>query len=155
MLDEIEANYCIDQTKVFAGGYSSGAWFAATLSCSHGDRINGIGMAAGGQQDELPVCKGQSAMILWAGNEGATGNPIDTPPNVAWEGSGAVRDRLITANGCMMTKTKWDPMWASCDVYDGCGKNPVVFCPHGGGHDNGNGSQINSLGFWKLFKSTW
>jgi hypothetical protein len=155
MLDDIEANYCIDQGKVFVGGYSSSAWFAATLSCSHGDRINGIAMAAGGQQDELPACKGQSAMILWAGNEGAGGNPIDTPPNVAWEGSAAVRDRLIAANGCQMTTTKWDSMWSSCNLYDGCGKNPVVFCPHGGGHDTGAGSQMNSLGFWKLFKSTW
>jgi hypothetical protein len=155
MLDDVEANYCIDRGKVFVGGYSSSAWFAATLSCSHGDRINGIAMAAGGQQDELPPCKGQSAMILWAGNEGASGNPIETPPDVEWEGSAAVRDRLIAANGCQMTTTKWDPMWPSCNLYDGCGKNPVVFCPHGGGHDTGAGSKMNADGFWKLFKSTW
>jgi hypothetical protein len=31
----------------------------------------------------------------------------------------------------------------------------VVFCPHGGGHDTGGGGQMNSQGFWKLFKSTW
>jgi hypothetical protein len=157
MLDEMEANYCVDKSKVFVGGYSSSAWFAATLSCSHGDRINGVGMAAGGQQDELPTCKGQSALLLWAGNEDAGGNPIDTPPNVAWEGSGAVRDRLIAANGCGSTTTKWDtnPAWSSCNLYANCGKNPVVFCPHGGGHDAGSGSKINSDGFWKLFKSTW
>jgi hypothetical protein len=158
MLDDIEANYCIDQGKVFVGGYSSTAWYAATLSCSHGDRINGVGMAAGGQQDELPACKGQSALLLWAGNEGAGGNPIETPPDVEWEGSAAVRDRLIAANGCSMTTTKWDntnAAWSSCNLYDNCGKNPVVFCPHGGGHDTGGDSKINADGFWKLFKSTW
>jgi hypothetical protein len=157
MLNEIEDNYCIDRGKVFVGGYSSSAWFAATLSCSHGDRLNGIGMAAGGQQDELPMCTGPAAMILWAGNEGAGGNPIETPPNVAWEGSGAVRDRLLQANGCAQTTTKWDPnpAWSSCNLYDNCGKNPVVFCPHGGGHDTGGASKINAEGFWKLFKSTW
>jgi len=157
MLNDIEANYCIDKSKVFVGGYSSTAWFAATLSCSHGHRINGIGMAAGGQQDELPPCMGESALLLWAGNEGASGNPIETPPTPRREGSGAVRDRLIAANGCSQTTTQWDtnPAWSSCQLYDDCGKNPVVFCPHGGGHDTGGGSQINSEGFWKLFKSTW
>jgi hypothetical protein len=158
MLNEIEDNYCIDQSKVFAGGYSSGAWFAATLSCSHGDRLNAVGMAAGGQQDELPMCTGPAGLLLWAGNEAASGNPIDTPPNVEWEGSGAVRDRLIAANGCANTTTKWDTAtaaWSSCNLYDNCGKNPVVFCPHGGGHDNGTGSKITSDGMWKLFKSTW
>lgn len=157
MLNEIEANYCIDKGKVFVGGYSSTAWFAATLSCSHGHRINGIGMAAGGQQDELPMCTGPAGLILWAGNEDAGGNPIETPPDVEWEGSGAVRDRLLAENGCSMTTTQWDtnPAWSSCQLYDGCGKNPVVFCPHGGGHDTGGGSQMNSEGFWKFFKSTW
>jgi hypothetical protein len=174
MLNEIEANYCVDTSKVFAGGYSSGAWFAATLSCSHGDRLNAIGMAAGGQQDELPMCTGPAGLLLWAGNEAASGNPIDTPPNVAWEGSAAVRDRLIAENGCGNTTTKWniqpnigspdpnDPTkiigtaaWSSCNLYDNCGKNPVVFCPHGGGHDPGVGSKINADGMWKFFKSTW
>lgn len=155
MLDDIEANYCIDRGKIFVGGYSSTAWFAATLSCSHGDRINGIGMMAGGEQDELPPCKGQSALLLWAGNEGPGGNPIETPPNVAWRGSAAVRDRLIAANGCSQTTTKWDNRWPSCDLYDNCGKNPVVFCPHGGGHDTGGGNGPNSQGLWDFFKSTW
>jgi poly(3-hydroxybutyrate) depolymerase len=160
MLNDIEANYCIDRGKIFVGGYSSTAWFAATLSCSHGHRINGIGMAAGGQQDELPVCTGPAALILWAGNEGCTGNPIDTCPGEAWEGSGAVRDRLISENGCNPdpnAATQWDTnsAWSSCELYANCGKNPVVFCPHGGGHDTGGGSQMNSEGFWKLFKQTW
>jgi hypothetical protein len=158
MLNDIEANYCIDKGKVFVAGYSSSAWFSATLSCSHGDRINGIGMAAGGQQDELPMCTGPAALILWAGNEDAGGNPIETPPDVEWEGSAAVRDRLIAENGCSATTTLWDasnPEWSSCQLYDDCGKNPVVFCPHGGGHDTGGGSEINAAGFWNLFKSTW
>lgn len=154
MLQEVEDQYCVDRDKVFVGGYSSTAWYAATLSCSHGDKISGIAMAAGGQQDELPPCVGSTALILWAGNEGPGGNPIETPPDVEWEGSGAVVERLKAAAGCSDTTTKWDERWPSCDVYDNCGKRPVVFCPHGGGHDTGGGG-VNSEGFWKLFKSTW
>ncbi|HET9934276.1 MAG TPA: hypothetical protein VFQ35_26420, partial [Polyangiaceae bacterium] len=154
MLNEVEANYCVDTSKVFVGGFSSSAWFAATLSCSHGDRINAIGMAAGGEQPELPTCTGPTALALWAGTED-TGNPIDAPSNVTWKGSGAVRDRLVTTNGCSRTTTDWDPRWPTCRAYDDCGKNPVVFCPHPGGHDAGGDTKINSEGFWKLFKSTW
>ncbi|HXK17776.1 MAG TPA: hypothetical protein VNG33_08235, partial [Polyangiaceae bacterium] len=34
VLAETEANFCIDTTKVFMGGYSSGAWFTALISCN-------------------------------------------------------------------------------------------------------------------------
>jgi len=158
MLNEIEANYCIDKGKVFAGGYSSTAWFVATLSCSHGHRLNGIAMAAGGQQDELPMCTGPAGLILWAATDDA-GNPIETPAGVEWEGSGAVRDRLIAENGCdpnPANTTLWDPnpAWSACRLYANCGKNPVVFCPHNYGHDAGRDG-MNSEGFWKFFKQTW
>jgi hypothetical protein len=67
-----------------------------------------------------------------------------------------VRDRLIAENGCSGANTAYDNRWPSCDVYsEGCPDNPVVFCDHGGGHDTGGGSQMNSEGFYGFFKSLW
>ena len=136
-LDDLESKYCVDTDKIFLGGYSSTGWFAATVSCSHGDRIRGIGMAAGGQQPDLMPCTGPTAAIMWV-SSGDGGNPVDAPGDAAWAGPGVVRDRLIAENGCTGATAGWDAQWPACIVYEeGCPDNPVVFCDHGGGHDNG------------------
>ncbi len=148
-LTEIETNYCVDQSRVFMSGYSSGAWFSITLSCSHGDKLRGIAVAAGGQQPVLPVCNGQVAALFYVSSKD-TGNP--TGGNT---GSIKARDRLITANGCQMTTQPWaDGRWPSCQKYEGCDQNPVVWCDHMGGHTNGQGPTDDKMateGWWKFF----
>jgi poly(3-hydroxybutyrate) depolymerase len=148
-LTEIETNYCVDPSRVFMSGYSSGAWFSITLSCSHGDKIRGIAVAAGGQQPALPACKGQPAALFYvSSNDG--GNP--TGGNT---GSIKARDRLIMSNGCQMTTMPWaDGRWPSCQKYQGCDQAPVVWCDHMGGHSNGQGGgddKMASEGWWKFF----
>jgi poly(3-hydroxybutyrate) depolymerase len=147
-LTEIENNYCVDTKNVFMSGYSSGAWFSITLSCSHGDKLRGIAVAAGGQQPALPECKGQTAALFYvSSNDG--GNPV-----AGNTGSGKARDRLIMANGCQQTSSPWDSRWPSCVKYSGCDANPVVWCDHMGGHSNGQGNndnQMASVGWWKFF----
>jgi polyhydroxybutyrate depolymerase len=152
MLNEMEASYCIDRDHVFVGGWSSTAWLASTVSCTHGDRIRAIGMAAGGQQPDLPPCQGPTAAIFWAG-QGDDANPIVAPASEAWLGSSAVRDRLIAENGCSQTTTPWDGRWPECQKYEGCDENPVVWCEHAGGHDSGGGSGITKDGFWDFFRA--
>jgi poly(3-hydroxybutyrate) depolymerase len=144
-LTEIENNYCINQDRVFMSGYSSGAWFSITLSCSHGDKLRAIAVAAGGQQPALPACKGSTAALFFvSSNDG--GNPVSGPT-----GSGLARDRLLAANGCQMTTTNWDARWPSCKRYEGCDQDPVVWCDHMGGHSNGQGEKMASDGWWKFF----
>jgi poly(3-hydroxybutyrate) depolymerase len=148
-LTEIENNYCIDPNRRFMSGYSSGAWFSITLSCSHGDKLRGIAVAAGGQQPALPACNGQVAALFYVSSND-TGNP--TGGNT---GSAKARDRLITANGCQMTTMPWaDGRWPSCQKYQGCDQNPVVWCDHMGGHTNGQQAGDDKMateGWWKFF----
>ena len=42
VLAETLANFCIDTTKVFQGGYSSGGWFSALMACNRADKIRGV-----------------------------------------------------------------------------------------------------------------
>ena len=39
LLADIEAKYCIDKSKVYVGGYSSGGWETYTLGCAAADVI--------------------------------------------------------------------------------------------------------------------
>lgn len=47
LLDELSKNYAIDQTKVYASGFSNGAFFAYALACFLNDRITAIASVAG------------------------------------------------------------------------------------------------------------
>ena len=151
VLDEVQANFCTDTSKVFVSGYSSGAWLSDLLACTAGDRIRAIGTAAGGLHADHPVCKGNPAAMLHAGtNDGA--NPI-TKLNAMGvdEGSGAARDRLLMANGCTTETKVWDPMFPYCKEYIGC-KTPVVWCQQDGvGHSNGE--EVARTGWWKFWSS--
>jgi len=158
VLNEIEANYCIDKSKIFVSGYSSGGWLSNLLSCSHGDRIRAIGTAAGGLGSNHPECKGSLAAIMHAStNDDA--NPIvniDEETGID-EGSGAARDRLLMVNGCDMTSTPWipagetEPPWDFCSLYTGCDNgNDVVWCEEENvGHSNGG--QVSSQGWWQFW----
>ena len=47
LIDEISSDYNIDPARVYACGYSNGAFFAYALACFHGDKIAAIGSVAG------------------------------------------------------------------------------------------------------------
>jgi poly(3-hydroxybutyrate) depolymerase len=146
-LTEIESNYCVDEDRVFASGYSSGGWLSITLSCSHGDKLRGIAIAAGGQQPVLPTCTGPVAALFFV----SSGD--DTNPIGGATGSGVARDRLLATNGCSMNldPNPWDARWPYCKKYTGCDQNPIVWCDHGGGHSNGQAEKVASDGWWKFF----
>lgn len=47
MLDQVEATQCIDTSRVYASGFSDGAYMASALACSLSDRITAIGAVSG------------------------------------------------------------------------------------------------------------
>jgi polyhydroxybutyrate depolymerase len=153
VLAEIQANYCTDLGRVFVSGYSSGAWLSNLLACYHGDKIRGIGTAAGGFRPPVAECVGQVAAIMHAGTMDDA-NPISRLDDNGVEyGSIAGRDRLIEVNGCTPGMSEpWDAMYSDCVVFkDGCEANPVVWCEENTGHSNGG--QVSASGFWKFWSS--
>ena len=52
LIDEISSNYNIDSARVYACGYSNGAFFSYALACYHSDRIAAIGSVAGTMMEE-------------------------------------------------------------------------------------------------------
>jgi polyhydroxybutyrate depolymerase len=43
LLDHLERTYCIDRSRVFATGFSNGAWFSTLLACLLPERVAGSG----------------------------------------------------------------------------------------------------------------
>lgn len=150
VLAETLANFCIDTTKIFQGGYSSGGWFSSLISCNRADKIRGVAWAAAGLQKNHDECKGPVAALITRGeNDGGT--PLDQTI--------AARDSFITRNGCTMETKPWSPgetafTATSCLEYQGCKPGyPVVWCPTPGGHSNGTDTGLSTKGFWKFWST--
>jgi hypothetical protein len=148
VMADIEAHYCIDLSKVFVSGFSSGAWEAYQLGCAAADLIRGISAHEGGMRDVRPPCKGPVAAVLVAG-EADGENPIGPLDDVEDEGtinrlgshgSAPGRDDLLQRNGCVGTETEpySDPTYSACVKYTGCPEAyPVIWCSLPGvGHNN-------------------
>jgi poly(3-hydroxybutyrate) depolymerase len=142
------AEFCIDETKIFMGGYSSGGWFTSLVSCNRANVVRGVAWVAAGLQINHAPCMGPVAGMVTV----ATVDP-GTPMAEAIAG----RDSLIMRNGCTMNTMPWDPgettfNASSCVEYQGCMPGyPVVWCPTTSGHSNGLDTGLSNKGFWKFW----
>ncbi len=152
IMAEAEANYCIDLSQAFMGGYSSGGWESYMLGCATSDLVRGIGAEEGGQRAMHPACKNPVAAVLVAG-EADTENPIgpltldsDAGKRLGSYGSGPSRDEILTRNGCTGTATApADAMYPACVKYTGCpAAYPVIWCALPGvGHNDSTYNGVN------------
>jgi polyhydroxybutyrate depolymerase len=126
MLDWLDANYCIDKTRIFSTGFSYGGIMSDTIACQMGSTFRAIGPIAGSFFGGGRSCLEQPvAGILIHGS-------ADTTLEIS--GGAAARDYLIETNHCTTTTQASDP--SPCVTYDGCDAGyPVVWCEHTGGHN--------------------
>jgi polyhydroxybutyrate depolymerase len=62
LLDRLEADLCIDRTRIYAMGFSNGGMFVSTLACRLNDRIAAVAPVGGVHL--LPDCDGRPVPIL-------------------------------------------------------------------------------------------
>ena len=62
ILDRLEADLCIDRSRIFVSGFSNGGMFAATLGCALNDRVAAVASVAGVHL--LPDCPGRPMPII-------------------------------------------------------------------------------------------
>jgi polyhydroxybutyrate depolymerase len=135
LLDRLESEYCIDEARVFATGFSNGAFFAHLLGCTMADRFAAIAPVSGalittpcepargmpvlihhGRHDPLiEVQRGRDARDAWIEKD-------QCPPfsQTAGEGVRTPREEHAT-RGC-----EWHR-----HCRDGA---EVEYCENGGGH---------------------
>ncbi len=156
-LKEVEAKFCIDTSRVFIAGFSSGAWLADTLGCVRAGVIRGQGTAAGELQGGL-TCSGQPIAAMMNHDMGDGSN------SYSQDFSGA-RAGIAMRNGCTTTTMPYDPMVTTddkdlmghpilCVEYQGCKPGyPLVWCPTTGyGHSDQTGSGLSTYGWWKFWE---
>jgi polyhydroxybutyrate depolymerase len=137
-----EDNYCVDENRIFAIGYSAGSWMSIILGCERADVVRAHAQVSGG----LPIferpsdCKGRVASLYIHDN---------TDGNNTIGGGIAARDRSVRMNGCSDTTQAVDP--TPCQAYQDCKPGyPVVWCETTGkGHDRQD--KLAPAAFWKFF----
>lgn len=122
MYDQMLESYCIDTSRVFAIGHSSGGFFANILGCRFGDRLRAVGAIAGALEAEVQPgnCQGQVAALMIHGVRDSV---------VSFSSGEAERDYYVEVNGCSpeSTPTGLD----QCVDYAGCADGlPVQWCAH-------------------------
>jgi len=143
VLADAAKKYCIDMSKVFVSGYSSGAWEALLMGWARAGVVRGIASEAGGLRNNRPPGANKPVAALMIATNGDTENPINIQPGDAKGvslgalGSGQARDEILARNGCTGTTTAtWDAQYPLCQKYTGCpAAYPVVWClMNTGGH---------------------
>lgn len=150
VLAEVESNYCVDKGKVYMGGWSSGGWLSALITCVRSDVVKGVGWASAGLQNNHAECMGPIPAIIERGIND-TGTPLDRTM--------AAIENIRVRNGCTTETEAWRPgetafTTTTCVSYKGCKAGfPLVWCPIDDGHNNGLKGNLSNIGFWTFWQS--
>ena len=162
----VEGAFCVDKSRLFIEGFSSGSWLSYLMGCvdgGPGGLFKAQGNASGEDQGwtgtkDTFTCKGPTPWM------GAHNNPDG---NNAYPGG---RDHMIKMNGCttpptttpfnagLMVKPPNASVTIDCEQYMGCAV-PTIFCttkgvnPGGGGHDPQESTGITNYGMWAFWMS--
>jgi len=118
LLDDMERRYCIDRRRVFATGFSNGAFFSALLGCAMSDRIAAVAPVSGGPL-RVPCTPGRSVPILIQHGRQDDLIPIEYARNA--------RDDWLKVDGCAPNDKAADG--PACTRWSACRGSAVVeFC---------------------------
>jgi polyhydroxybutyrate depolymerase len=131
MYDELMSNYCIDTSRVFATGHSSGAQLIVQILTparkADADHFKLKAVAPVAASRYGSVSRAIPVLYIQGSHDSVRNS----------DGSDVVKE-FVSANGCMMTTKPYAaPMCTSsgkavsngCKQYDGC-KAPTVWCSH-------------------------
>lgn len=137
---QLKAQYCVDESRIFATGHSSGGYFTNALGCQRGNVLRGIGPFSGGAAFTANC---QDHVAAWISH----GNMDNIVPTM--EGRSA-RDLWAKQSACDPSQ----PMPVEpepCVTYAGCDPdNPVHYCEYDGDH---NLPSFGVQAVWSFFKA--
>lgn len=136
VLDRLLAETCVDESRIFVTGHSSGAGFANILGCRYGDVLQAVA-PVGGSVLERQGCVGTPAAIVVHGVEDNFTNNGESSRDF-WVGHSecsepgtdleALEARIRAARAARSD----DPENIECTAYQGClPDSTVTWCVHG------------------------
>jgi poly(3-hydroxybutyrate) depolymerase len=146
-LAAVKSELCVDSSRIFVAGFSSGSWLTNYLGCVRADVIRGQASIAGGLPPIPAACAGPIAAMYVADTDDNK-NTVETV-KIAVE-----RARL--ADGCSAETEPYDfGVPSPCVQYKGCRAGyPVVWCVTSGiGHADSSSTGISTVGFWHFWSS--
>jgi poly(3-hydroxybutyrate) depolymerase len=124
LVAELEGEVCIDQSRIFATGFSFGAIMTITVACNMADVFRAVAPMSGSLQNGCPAS--DHSIAYWASH-----GTMDTTIDIS-KGEEA-RDEFVKRNKCSMTTMPTMP--DGCVAYQGCADGyPVNWCPFDGIH---------------------
>ncbi|MCH2107938.1 MAG: alpha/beta hydrolase-fold protein [Polyangiaceae bacterium] len=161
VLDELRADYCIDEEQIFVTGTSSGGYFSNYLGCVRGNVLQGIAPVGGAIPftDESTCESSVAAMII---------HGVDDP-HVTFAAGQESRDFLRSAASCSPTESELEALHArirtardarretqECMTFQDCTES-ITWCEHSvGGYDGSTHGWPPFAGeaIWSFFKSS-
>jgi poly(3-hydroxybutyrate) depolymerase len=124
LVTDLEGKLCIDESRVFATGFSFGAIMTITIACNMADVFRAVAPMSGSLQNGCPAS--DHSIAYWA-SHGTMDTTIDISKGEA------ARDEFVKRNQCSMTTMPTMP--DGCVAYQGCADGyPVNWCPFDGIH---------------------
>jgi poly(3-hydroxybutyrate) depolymerase len=144
LLELLATNLCIDESRVFATGWSMGGYMANSLGCYRSDVFTAIAPVSGGPAGPKPPappypdCTAElPAMIIHGAQDFVI--PLSEAETM--------RDIFAENNGCGPTSSAVDP--SPCVAYDDC-TSPLHWCEFSGGHE---WPGFAAAGVWAFFSA--
>ncbi|HVM95790.1 MAG TPA: PHB depolymerase family esterase [Candidatus Acidoferrales bacterium] len=121
MLAHIEDSYCIDLNRIYATGFSNGAFLSNLLACTMADTFAAVAPVSGGRLTMACTPSRAIPIMIHHGRN---------DPLIAVAQAREMRDAWVEKNACH-EKTEAD----GCENYRGCRSNAdVVYCEDDGEH---------------------
>jgi polyhydroxybutyrate depolymerase len=124
LLDQVEADLCVDTGRIFSTGLSNGGQMSSVLACLLSDRITAVAPASGVEFSDLDICAGQPVPVMAFHG--------DADPIVPYEGGGLDGATIANQNEWAGDIPEGVPQHAGVDAamanwaeHNGCDPEPV------------------------------
>ncbi|KAL4918741.1 Alpha/Beta hydrolase protein [Aspergillus aurantiobrunneus] len=147
IIEQVEADLCIDQDSRFATGFSWGGGMSYALACARASAFRAVSVLSGGV---ISGCDGGNDPIAYLGIHGIS------DPVLPLDGGVGLAETFVANNNCQPAEIGQPAPGSGDSVrtdFSGCSR-PVSFIAYDGGHDAAPLGVQSSLGpdaTWEFF----